>query len=266
MQHPGSFQVKIHWSSSRKSSSINLFSDFIDTTLLGSILKIFWRDLVSSTEGCSTSSPTECLDTAIRSYPVKCGSGIHNDGGTIRSDQFNIAYDLWQELAVLAFSENGAAGGGAAGDGAAGSWEQLWKKDWWNLKKVVQLLIFELNCLMSSAVRYTGKTICSGQVSQRWWSLHDPTAIGWHVTGSLQIHSLSLLSLLSFLSLLNSDFERKDLVCTWTKVRESEKITKTRLHDIVERNASHIIVWTWSFAGALACGERELYTSPKLLD
>ena len=44
MQHPGSFQVKIHWSSSRKSSSINLFSDFINTTLLGSILKIFWRD------------------------------------------------------------------------------------------------------------------------------------------------------------------------------------------------------------------------------
>ena len=103
-------------------------------------------------------------------------------------------------------------------------------------------------------------------ISQRWWSLHDPAAIGWHVTGSLQIHSLSLLSLLSFLSLLNSDFERKDLVCTWTKVRESEKITKTRLHDIVERNASHIIVWTWSFAGALACGERELHTSPKLLD
>ena len=77
---------------------------------------------------------------------------------------------------------------------------------------------------------------------------------------------IHFLSLLSFLSLLNSDFERKDLVCTWTKVRESEKITKTCLHDIVERNASHIIVWTWSFAGALACGERELHTSPKLLD
>ena len=74
MQHPGSFQVKIHWSSSRKSSSINLFPDFIDTTLLGSILKIFWRGLLSSTEGCSTSSQTECLDTAIRSYPVMCGS------------------------------------------------------------------------------------------------------------------------------------------------------------------------------------------------
>jgi hypothetical protein len=61
-----------------------------------------------------------CLDVEIKSYPVKCGSGIHNDGGTIRRDQFNIAFDLWQKLAVWGFLENGAAGGGAAGNGAAG--------------------------------------------------------------------------------------------------------------------------------------------------